>query len=46
MKELLLIPAIFAVFIYGNYVMKKLDTFLEENQRAQWEAENENKSVD
>lgn len=46
MKELLLIPAILAVFVYGDYIMKKIDTFLEENQRAGWEDENEHKPVD
>lgn len=34
MKEILLIVSLAAVLVYGDSVMKKIDTFLEKNQMA------------
>lgn len=33
MKELLLLPALFAVFIFGFFIVKQVDKLIEENQR-------------
>lgn len=34
MKEILLIVSLAAVLVYGDSVMRKIDTFLEKNQMA------------
>ena len=31
MREVLLILAVFAIFLFGFYIMKRMDAFLEEN---------------
>ena len=33
MKELLLVCAVAAIIVFGYFVMKKLDAFLENNRR-------------
>ena len=33
MKDLFLIPIMLAVFVFGYFVMAKIDSFIEENRR-------------
>ena len=44
MKDVILIIAVVAVIIFGFFIMKRLDVFLEENRKA-IEKENQKKEV-